>query len=125
LLSGFPLVRYTWHRRGCSVLAGSVRVSRRKLVVVGLLILVAVVFILQGGRHIGTSNSSANTQCQIQVGTNTLNVRSAPEPNATVLEQLHGGAITTATSTVQNGFRQLAVSRWVDNQFVKPVAGSC
>jgi hypothetical protein len=42
-----------------------------------------------------------------------------------VLEQLHGGAITTATSTVQNGFRQLAVSRWVDNQFVKPVAGSC
>jgi hypothetical protein len=109
-----------------SVLAGSVRVSRRKLVVIGLLILVAVVFILRGGRHIGgSSGNSANTQCQIQVSADTLNVRLAPEPNATVLEKLHTGAITSATATVQNGFRQLAVKRWVENQFVRPVAGSC
>jgi predicted carbohydrate-binding protein with CBM5 and CBM33 domain len=99
-------------------------VSRRKLVVIGLLVLVVVVFILQGGRHAGGGNS-ANTQCQVQIGVAGLNVRSAPDPTATVIEQLADGTITAATSTVQNGYRQLAANRWADNQWIRPVAGAC
>lgn len=99
--------------------------SRRKLVVIGLLVLVVVVFILQGGRHAGGSGNSANTQCQVQIGADGLNVRSAPDSTATVIEQLSNGTITMATSTVQNGYRQLAANRWADNQWVRPVAGAC
>jgi hypothetical protein len=54
-----------------------------------------------------------------------LNVRSAPNGTAKIVGQLNNGAIKPATSTIQNNYRELAQNQWVDNQYLKPVSGSC
>jgi hypothetical protein len=99
------------------------------LMVVGVVVLVAILFIIQNsrkpaGQSTQTTSSTSNT-CQVQVTADVLNVRSAPNGTAKVVATLTNGAVKSATSTVQNNFRELAPNQWAAAQFLKTVSGSC
>lgn len=89
---------------------------------VGILVVVAVLFFIQDGKKPSSQSSGA---CQVQVTADVLNVRSGPQATAKVVGTLHNGAVKTATSTVQNNFRELARNQWASSQFLKTVSGSC
>lgn len=100
--------------------------SKRMLIVVGVLVVVAVLFFVQDSKKPGTQNASSSSgTCQMQVTADILNVRSAPSGTAKVVSTLANGAIKSATSTVQNDFRELAPNQWASNQFLKAVSGPC
>ncbi|HEY4021004.1 MAG TPA: SH3 domain-containing protein [Pseudonocardiaceae bacterium] len=106
--------------------------SKRMLLVIGVLIVVVVVFIIQGknnpnGNSSNTSNTTSNStgQCQMKVTADVLNIRSSPDANGTVVGKLQNGQVTSAQKTVQNGYRQLNTNQWVSAQFVTAVSGSC
>lgn len=103
--------------------------SKRMLIVVGTLVVVAVLFFIQDSKKPGTpgtqNTSSSTGTCQVQVTADVLNVRSSPNGSASVVATLHNGAVKTATSTVQNNFRELAPNQWASNQFLKAVSGAC
>lgn len=107
--------------------------SKRMLVVIGVLILVVVVFVIQSknnpnGNPSNSGNSSTTNssgQCQMKVNADVLNIRSSPDGNATVVGKLQNGQVTSATKTVQNGYRELNTNQWVSAQFVAPVSGDC
>lgn len=101
--------------------------SKRMLIVVGLLVVVAFMLIVQnnkkGSAQPGNGGSTAG--CQVQVTADVLNVRSGPDDTATVVGKLSTGAVTAAQNTVQNGYRELSNGRWASSQFLKTVSGSC
>jgi hypothetical protein len=112
-------VRYTWNVFG---------LSKRALIVIGVLVGVAVLFAIQNGKN-GNAQSGASNggggACQMQVTADVLNVRTAADGKSQVVAKLATGAITGATTTVRNGYRELSANHWVANQFVKQVSGSC
>lgn len=100
--------------------------SKRMLIVVGLLVLVAFLLIVQNNKKSGaqpTGNSTA--ACQMQVTADVLNIRSGPDDTATVVGKLSTGAVTAAQTAVQNGYRELSTGHWASNQFLKAVSGNC
>lgn len=108
--------------------------SKRMLIVIGVLILVVVVFIIQAKNNPnsgssnsgGSTGSNSNGPCQMKVtNADVLNIRSSPDANASVVGKLQNGQVTSAQKTVQNGFRQLNTNQWVSTQFVTAVSGSC
>jgi hypothetical protein len=101
--------------------------SKRVLFVLGLLVLVAVVYVIQGVKkvHAQQPGSTTTGQCQVQVVADVLNIRSSPDGKGPVVGKLNTGAIMTAQASVQNGYRKLADNRWAASQFLKPVSGSC
>jgi competence protein ComGC len=100
--------------------------TKRMLIVIGLVVLVAVLLIVQnnkkGSAQQGGTSSGA---CQVQVTADVLNVRSGPDDTANVVGKLATGAITGAQTKIQNGYRELGANRWASSQFLKPVSGSC
>jgi hypothetical protein len=100
--------------------------SKRMLVVIGVLVVVAVLFFVQNSKN-GNAQPGANGSgaCQVQVTADVLNVRSGPAGTAKVVAKLTTGAVKPATKTVQNGYRELAKNQWASDQFLKPVSGSC
>jgi hypothetical protein len=71
------------------------------------------------------AQSGGSGGCQVQVTADVLNVRSAPNGTAKIVAQINNGAIKPATPTIQNNYRELAQNQWADNQYLKPVSGSC
>ncbi len=100
--------------------------SKRMLIVIGLLVVVALMLVIQNSKK-GSAQPGGGTSggCQVQVTADVLNIRSGPDDTATVVGKLATGAVTAAQATVQNGYRELGTGRWVSNQFVKTVSGSC
>jgi hypothetical protein len=101
-------------------------------IVLGILVLVVVVFVIQNKNNpnSGSSNSGDSTsssgQCQMKVvNADVLNIRATPDGNGTVVGKLNNGQVTSATKTVQNGYRQLNTDQWVSTQFVTAVSGDC
>lgn len=96
------------------------------LVVIGVLIVVVVIFVIQGKNNpnSGSSNSGSG-QCQMTVNADVLNIRASPDANGTVVGKLSKGQTTSATKTVQNGYRELNTDQWVSAQFVKAASGDC
>ncbi|HEX5402295.1 MAG TPA: SH3 domain-containing protein [Pseudonocardiaceae bacterium] len=101
--------------------------SKRMLIVIGVVVVVAVLYAIQSGKkgNAQTGGSTASGNCQVQVTADALNVRSTPESTGKVIGKLTTGAVHTATSTIRNGYRQLAANEWASSQFLKPVSGSC
>lgn len=102
--------------------------SKRMLIVIGVLVVVVVVFIIQSKNNPNgnSSNSGSNTAtCQVRVNADVLHVRSSPDSNAAIVKSLSSGVVIPAEKTIQNGFRQLGANQWVSSQFVTPVSGSC
>ncbi|HVV23037.1 MAG TPA: SH3 domain-containing protein [Pseudonocardiaceae bacterium] len=94
------------------------------LVVVGLLIVVAIIFFAQNSKKTGAQTGTTGG-CQMQVTADVLNVRAAPNKKAKVVGKLNNGAIKSATTTVQNNYRELTTDQWVDDEFLKTISGSC
>ena len=94
------------------------------LIVVGLLVVVAVLFFVQNNKKIGAQTGTTGG-CQVQVTADVLNVRTGPNGSDKVVTKLSNGAIKAATTTVQNGYRELAANQWASSQFLKTVSGSC
>jgi uncharacterized protein YgiM (DUF1202 family) len=102
--------------------------SKRMVIVIGVVVVVAVLYVIQSGKKGNAQTgggSTASGTCQVQVTADVLNVRSGPGANDKVVGKLTTGAVHGATTTVQNGFRELAANQWAANQFLKPVSGSC
>ncbi|HEX4226706.1 MAG TPA: SH3 domain-containing protein [Pseudonocardiaceae bacterium] len=107
--------------------------SKRMLIVIGVLIVVVVVFIIQSknnpngsSSNSGGTSTSSSGQCQMKVtNADVLNIRSSPDANASVVGKLQSGQVTSAQKTVQNGYRQLNTDQWVSAQFVTAVSGDC
>jgi hypothetical protein len=99
-------------------------VSKRMLVVIGVLVLVVVLFAVQNNKKTAAQTTSP-TGCQMQVTADVLNVRATADGKAKVVGKLTTGAVTAAQKTVQNGYRELGTGRWVSNQFLKQVSGAC
>lgn len=99
--------------------------SKRVLIVIGILVVVVVIFIIQGRNPNSGQSGSSSGQCQVKVTADVLNIRSSPATSAQVVGVLKSGQTTSADKTIQNGFRQLNTDQWVSSQFVTPVSGSC
>lgn len=106
--------------------------SKRMWIVLGILVVVVVVFVIQSKNNpnSGSSNSGGTTsgsgQCQLKVvNADVLNIRSTPDGNGPVVGKLNSGQVTSATKTVQGGYRELNTNQWVSTQFVTPVSGDC
>lgn len=120
------VVRYTWYALdGGTYVAWEVfALSKRMLIVVGVLVVVAVLYFIQNGKK-GNAQQTGQAGCQVQVTADKLNVRSGPAATDKIVHTFATGAIIAATSTVQNGFRELATNQWASNQFLKSVSGPC
>ena len=99
--------------------------SKRMLLVIGVLVLVVVVFIIQSKNNPNGNSSGDTAQCQVRVNADVLHVRSTPDSNGTIVKSLSSGVVIPAEKTIQNGFRQLGDNQWVSSQFVTPVSGNC
>jgi hypothetical protein len=91
------------------------------VVILGVL-LALVAIIDRGGLDSVTADGS--TGCQLEVNVDTLNVRSGPSPEASLVETLNRGTVVDGTNVVTDGFRELENSRWADDRYLTPVAGT-
>jgi hypothetical protein len=91
-------------------------------VVVGVLLLVS--------EHSSTSTGGNNSTgggtrpCTMTVTADSLNVRSSPDGNASVVQIFGKGQVVSADRTIRNGFRQLGPDRWAAQEFLDPTPGS-
>jgi hypothetical protein len=102
--------------------------SKRMLIVIGVLVVVAVLFVVQNNNKKGNADpgsGSATGACQVQVTADILNVRSGPSTKDKTLAPLHTGQTVAATASTQNGFRELSAGHWASASFLKPVSGKC
>lgn len=60
----------------------------------------------------------------VTVTADSLNVRSRPENDASVVETFGKGAVVSADRTIRNGYRQLGPSRWAARDYLDPTPGS-
>lgn len=100
--------------------------SKRMWIVVGVLVVVAILFLVQNGKK-GNAQPDSNSAggCRVQVTADVLNVRSGPSTKDRTLSSLRTGQTVNATGTTRNGFRELSPGHWASNDFLKPVSGSC
>jgi competence protein ComGC len=99
--------------------------TRRMLIVIGVLVAVVVLLVIQNGKKGSAQPGTTSAACQVQVTADVLNIRSGPDDTATVVGKLATGAVVGAQAKVQNNYRELATNRWASSQFLKPVSGSC
>jgi hypothetical protein len=99
--------------------------SRRVLIVIGLVVVAALLVIQNNKKPGAASTGNSSGACQVQVTADQLNVRSGPDNTAAVVGKLNTGSVSAAQSTVQNGFRELSNGHWASTQFLKVVSGSC
>lgn len=99
--------------------------TKRMVIVVGVLVLVAVLFFIQNSKKSSAQTTPTGSGCQMQVTADVLNIRATADGKGKVVGKLTTGAVTGAQKTVQNGYRELAANKWVSNQFLKPVSGPC
>lgn len=99
---------------------------KRKLIIVGLLALVVVLYVVNGSKSTanGGTPAPAADQCRVSVNVDVLNVRSAPDSKAGIVGKYSRGAQTNADKKVTNGFRKVGDNRWVAAGFVQAVQGS-
>jgi Tfp pilus assembly protein PilV len=97
--------------------------SKRVVLVIGVLLVVLVIYIFDNGKKSSTQSSSGD--CQVQVDADSLNVRSSAAATAPVVEKLTNGTTLAATKTVQGGFREIDATHWASSQFLKVVSGAC
>jgi uncharacterized protein YgiM (DUF1202 family) len=126
-LARLGVVRYTWMAWMTQTWSEVFVLSKRMVIVIGVVVVVAVLYVIQSGKkgNAQTGGSTASGTCQVQVIADVLNVRSGPGANDKVIGKLTTGAVKPATTTVQNGYRELAANQWASSQFLKPVSGSC
>jgi competence protein ComGC len=98
--------------------------SKRMLFVIGVVVVIVILVVVQNNKNSKTQQAG-KTGCQVQVTADVLNVRTGPNEGDKVVKKLATGAIIAATSTVQNGFRELPEKQWASSQFLKPVSGPC
>jgi hypothetical protein len=98
--------------------------SKRMLFIIGVVVVLVILVVVQNNKN-STTQQGAKNGCQVQVTADVLNVRSGPNSGDKVVKKVATGAIIAATSTVQNGFRELPGKQWASTQFLKPVSGPC
>ena len=92
-------------------------------VVIGILLL----FSERSSETAGTGSGADSTgtrPCTVTVTADTLNVRTTPDGDASVVEIFDKGAVMSADRTTRNGFRQLGPDRWAAQEFLAPTADS-
>jgi uncharacterized protein YgiM (DUF1202 family) len=101
--------------------------TKRMWIVVGVLVVVAILFLVQNGKkgNAQQGGTDAGGGCKVQVTADVLNVRSGPSTKDKTLSSLRTGQTVSATSTTQNGFRELSAGHWASADFLKTVSGSC
>lgn len=72
----------------------------------------------------GSDGSTGTRPCTVTVTADSLNARSSPDGDASVVETFTKGAVMSADRTTRNGFRQLGPDRWAAQEFLAPTAGS-
>lgn len=102
-------------------------IPKRALIVLGLLVGVAILTGMTGGRLGGASGSDSSggsgSVCTVTVDADVLNVRTAPGTDNPVVDKLTQDEQVEAARTVRDGFRKLGDQRWVADEFVRPVEG--
>ncbi|AHI01408.1 hypothetical protein GCM10010174_09910 [Kutzneria viridogrisea] len=95
-----------------------------KLVVVGGVGAVAVLYLISGNK--GAGAAPGGPQCQYQVTADALNVRSGPGTGNRIVDSYRHGAEITADRLAQNGWRRVDDTHWVSNDYLTPAPGkSC
>ncbi|MGH3669013.1 MAG: SH3 domain-containing protein [Pseudonocardiaceae bacterium] len=92
-------------------------------VVIGILLL----FSEHSSDSTGTGSGGGSTgtrPCTVTVTADSLNVRSSPDGDASVVQTFGKGAVMSADRTTRNGYRQLGPDRWAAQEFLVPTAGS-
>jgi uncharacterized protein YgiM (DUF1202 family) len=103
--------------------------TTRQKWVVGAAVVVGVLLLISEHNSQTTSGSSgtgtsASRPCTMTVTADSLNVRSSPDNDASVVETYGKGAVVSADRTIRNGFRQLGPDRWAARDFLNPTPGS-
>jgi hypothetical protein len=101
------------------------KVSKPKRWVIGVVAVLAILLLYSEHerQNAGTATGSTSA-CMVMVTADALNARTSPDGNAPVVDTYHRGEVVSADRTVSNGFRQLALGRWVAAEFVEPTPGS-
>ncbi|PXY38183.1 hypothetical protein BA062_05605 [Prauserella flavalba] len=90
----------------------------------GLLVGVVVIFALGSDQQSSGAEGGSSSECRVTVTADILNVRAAPGLDAEIVGKYRQNAEADASTTVQNGFRQLAENRWAADEFLEPVDGA-
>jgi hypothetical protein len=93
-------------------------------VLIAGVVLALVAIVDRGGLGEIRMLADGSTGCQLEVAANELNVRSAPNPDAEVVERLTRGDRVDGTRIVTDGFRELENARWAADQFLTPLPGT-
>ncbi|WP_406688722.1 SH3 domain-containing protein [Saccharopolyspora sp. ID03-671] len=83
--------------------------------------LIAVVYAMGADRD---SDAAKPDDCAFQVSADALNVRSAPDEEASRVDRLGAGEQVEATPNVVDGFREIGSGRWAATEFLVPLPGS-
>jgi hypothetical protein len=92
--------------------------------VVGGAVALGILLLVSEHNSQTTSGSSGTRPCTVTVTADSLNVRSSPDNNASVVETYSKGAVVSADRTIRNDFRQLGPSRWAAREYLNPTPGS-
>jgi len=92
--------------------------TRRWTFAILLGVLLGIASLLDKGQVTTNALSSA---CRVEVVADTLPARSDPDPTARSLGNLRRGTVTGATTTIRNGYRQLADQSWALDQYLRPL----
>jgi hypothetical protein len=92
------------------------------VIVIGLLL--AFLSILDRGGLAEVRSAATGASCSFTVTGVGVNVRSQATATSSQVQQLPKGATVTGTTTVTNGFRQLADGDWVLDGYLTPVSGT-
>jgi uncharacterized protein YgiM (DUF1202 family) len=75
----------------------------------------------EGGTSGGSSGGAQ--RCTVTVTADVLNVRAGPGTAHPAVDRLSRGDVVDAQRETSGGFRKLADTRWVADEFVRPSAG--
>ena len=87
-------------------------------------VLALIAIVDRGGLGAATAGADGSTGCRLEVVAETLNVRSGPSPNASLVETLRRGDRVDGTRVVTDGFRELEGGQWAADQFLTPLPGT-
>jgi hypothetical protein len=92
------------------------------VIVIGLLL--TFLSIIDRGGLSSVRTATAGASCSFTVDGDGVNVRDQATATSAQVQQLAKGTTVTGTSTVTNGFRQLADGDWVLDGYLTPVSGT-
>lgn len=73
---------------------------------------------------LNASRDEPPPRCEVSVTADVLEVRSDPEADAPVIDQLGEGDVVEADGAIRNGFREVGEGRWTSAQFLVETPGS-